>query len=37
MLKVEIRPDWILRDARGTPVALPGYDGGTSGTLETLF
>jgi molybdate transport repressor ModE-like protein len=23
MLKVEIRPDWILRDARGKPVALP--------------
>lgn len=23
MLKVDIRPDWILRDARGTPVALP--------------
>jgi molybdate transport repressor ModE-like protein len=23
MLKVEIRPDWILRDARGTPTALP--------------
>ena len=23
MLKVEIRPDWILRDARGNPTALP--------------
>jgi len=23
MLRVEIRPDWILRDARGTPTALP--------------
>lgn len=23
MLKVDIRPDWILRDAHGTPVALP--------------
>jgi molybdate transport repressor ModE-like protein len=23
MLKVEIRPDWILRDAAGTPTALP--------------
>jgi molybdate transport repressor ModE-like protein len=23
MLKVEIRPDWILRDARGTPTPLP--------------
>jgi molybdate transport repressor ModE-like protein len=23
MLKVEIRPDWILRDMRGTPTALP--------------
>ncbi len=23
MLKVEIRPDWILRDARGTPTLLP--------------